>query len=313
MFGPDYKALHIGEQLQALEVDNLEKNEKSKSYKNRLRLVGFYNDKIKQQLSRRSSHLIWLIKQHPALKVWRHVRSIYLPHDFAPRSFSKLKQLWLAQVDKCEGDFDVIGNAGLFIIENEFVLGKEMLLKAALLNPGEYFWPDEIAEHCFFQAQYLSEGDPTRRDLAKEIISHGDLALDLYGTEGFNGTNGSREIMVMRGLIAASWLHDKSLAQRYMVLHEEVTKGWTAFHRRKSAESIWGIMEVEDGSVQAGINILLKLDESKTPDEWDLKLAKELFRRGHQKQVREYINKSQALGYWTERSTQGWFEYFSEL
>ena len=302
LFGKDYGLLEQGTNLTEARAEELEKRLKTNPAKvaYRLQLIGFYRRKSEYQ-KLRAEHLFWMIENCPNDKGWKHRVLMGFTQNNTPCEVALAKEAWLKKVKSSPSDSDVLGNAGLFLIESEFDLGKQLLTKACDLAPQDDFWPSELSYFCFWQAQANETGRHQNYETALEF---GERFLSLYGAEGGRRHSAIRWRAQLRCANSALELGKLAQAKQYAASAFESSEGGS--NPPKTCLSILGLIALQEGSVEEAKKHLLELDQKYVVDSIDLKLANELVKMGHSDAVIQYLSECKNRGVWENRPIDSW-------
>lgn len=302
LFGKGYELLERGASLTETRAAELEKRLKTSPTKinYRLQLIGFYRRKLEYQ-KLRAEHLLWMIDNCPHNQAWKHRVLMGFTQNNTPDEVAFAKEAWLKKVKTSPLDSDIVGNAGIFLIESEFALGKELLAKACDLAPEDDFWPSELGEFCFWQAQ---ANDSNRLQNFEAALEFGERFLKLYGSEGGRCHSAIRWRAHLRCANSALELGKLDQAKRHAALAIESSAGGLSVP--KTGLSILGLVALKEGAVEEAEHSLLELDQKYVVDSTDLKLANELVKIGHSAVVSLYLSKCKSRGLWANRPVDSW-------
>ncbi|MBN8662875.1 MAG: hypothetical protein J0M35_21085 [Candidatus Obscuribacter phosphatis] len=309
LFGEDYENLEQGRVLPAVEAEELERTVKADpwNFAARLKLIGFYR-KLPSRATARALHLLWMIEHYPERYAWRQRALMAIDKEQYPAEFASARESWLRQVSINPSNPDVLGNAGLFLINGEFDFGKKLLSAACDLDEGDDFWPGELSIFCFVQAQ--SEQQNMRSQEFEDSLKFGEQFLARYGSEGGRRTCAIRERALIRCAQSALFLDKIELAEHYANEAIQLIQSWNI--KPKRGLSVLGLTALRRGELEVAQRVLLNSNNQYTPDLLDLKLANELINHGEVSTVLSYLKCCQDLGLWQDRNLNRWIAALSQ-
>jgi|GEM_PF-1785844 len=304
-FSDDLANLEKGRILSRSKAEKLEKAIEAdpKNIAARLKLIGFY--RLKPEFSQtRTKHIVWMISNMPQRIAWRHRVMMALQQKQEPELFAMAVDAWLKQIEETPADANVVGNAGLFLIESDFNLGKQLLSQASDLSPLEDFWPGELSRFCFYHAQSVN-GKQRHADF-DDALRYGEMFLERYGYEGGRSTSAIRERALIRCSRARLILGKAEVVLRHAHEAIKLVENWN--EKPKTGLSLLGLVAVQRGDVSRAQEYLLASNQSYLPDFADLELANELITKGSFECVSSYLRECQQLGIWPDRALEQWIE-----
>lgn len=304
LFSKDYDLLEKGKALTEERAKVLETNLKAnpQNISERLQLIGFYRRKMGCE-KLRAVHLFWMIENCPDNQVWRHIVLMGFTQNNTIDEVVFAKEAWSKKANSNPANSDIVGNAGMFLIESEFDIGKELLTRACSLSPNDDFWPAELSQFCFWQAQ---TSEVNRFQNFEAALDSGERFLFLYGSEGGRKNSAIRWRAHLRCALSALELKKFDHAKQHATSAFESCKNDDVIP--KASLSILGLIALQNGSVDEAKKQLLELDQKYDVDSTDLRLANELVKMGHSSTVIEYLSKCKSRGLWKNRPIDGWIE-----
>ncbi len=204
--------------------------------------------------------------------------------DFSRRlcSYSKvhietLENKWLVQTEKHPNHAQICGNAGSFIIWNNFEKGEELLLKAARLDPGYGHWPSILSIH--YNGQFFKKEGEWKKYFAERTIETALRAYPLEHSTGFMNLEYAAE--------CALYLEDLDTAE---FCGKEMLE--SAFHPSFDhiGNSILGLVAIRRNETKKAVNYLLKRGKKLfEPSRFSWQLVTELFNQGERESLVKYI------------------------
>ncbi len=304
LFGKDYALLERGKVLTEERAKILESKLKNNPQRisHRLQLIGFYRRKVGFE-KLRADHLFWMIENCPDNQVWRHNVLMGFTRNNTSDEVAFAKKAWSKKAESSPANSDIVGNAGMCLIESEFDIGKELLTRACALSPKDDFWPAELSRFCFWQAQ---TSEANRFQNFEAALNFGERFLFLYGSEGGRENSAIRWRAHLRCALSAFELKKLDHAKRHATSAFESCKNYDIIP--KASLSILGLIALQNGSVEEAKKQLLELDQKYDVDSTDLRLANELIKMGHSATVIVYLSKCKSRGLWKNRPIDGWLE-----
>lgn len=309
LFGPDYQDLIEGQTLTNEQASNLEHQleENPHNLRARLQLIGYYRRRRDELLQKRFEHLLWMIENYPHRIAWRQRVLMGLSTQYPPNLFAQAREHWLDQIAQHPNNPEVLGNAGLFLIERDFERGEELLSRASELQPADDFWSGELSRFCYWQAK---EGSRTHRHMfASKALKFGEKFLELYGVAGGRATSAVRASVLQLCAQCAFWLGDLNKSASHAFEHLKLVEKWQSVP--KSSQSILGLVSLRMGDLKSAKRHLLSLQKESQLDEWDLQLANELVRAGEIGTVIRYLRECKQLGHWQRYCIDEWINSLS--
>ncbi|MGC2097476.1 MAG: hypothetical protein WA646_13140, partial [Candidatus Sulfotelmatobacter sp.] len=101
--------------------------------------VSHISNKSPEIEQKRETLIFWLIEHHPESEFAGTPEAEIMPVDSigSVDGYQRAKQLWLEQVEKHPSDTRVLRNASSFFATSDDKLSRDLLNKAALVNPND--------------------------------------------------------------------------------------------------------------------------------------------------------------------------------
>jgi tetratricopeptide (TPR) repeat protein len=284
----------------------------------RTELLGYYFQNYfisPETREARARHIFWIITNRPDAMIAGLPEASFDPH-FNLNAYSKAKQLWQEQVAKHPTNADVLGNAADFLLFGNDNTAKELLRRAAVLEPNNPRRLDSLGFFCVLHLQD-SEGDAHVK-MAQEALGYYEKALILS-----HGVDISRTIL-SSAAEAAFEAGDYAKAQTFAI--RMLSAG--AHRNRKGCGDelhhgniMLGRLALHVGDVAQAKAYLLKAGEVPTSAVLssfgpNMELAKELLDIGEEQTVLKYFDlcakfwKSNQLTEWRSEVEQGFIPDF---
>lgn len=260
----------------------------------RLSLIAYHGTN-RGSAHQKFDHVFWFIDRHPNHRAWREILSAGIRQNFPQKLFEQAIERWLCKIKDHPSDSNVIGFAGLFIVERAHELGDELLSNAIELDPCEEFWPWQLAHYRFLYARDALASERTVR--AKAALDAGIAFIDTFGCEGGRRLSGLREMGLSLCAKAAYWTDDLAMAKFYATEHLTLMQEWKHV-LPKSSRSVLGLIALKEGELDSAREHLLFLKRHSLVDSWDLQLANEFLKLGESKTVLKYLHKCKRFGIW---------------
>ncbi len=253
----------------------------------RLQLLGYYWQKTIFTPAAREPHLklvCWVVENYPQSEA-AAVPESQVNAGIDPKSYSKVRALWLKTVEDHPENSEILGNAAHFFLLPERDLSEELLKKAQTIDPKNPQWAQDLG-----QLYQLSSNDPRSeengREFSEKALMQFELALKLKGALKVN----SYELGYLAKAAFNAGANDK--AKGYAERLIQTGDQGEGVH---NGNLILGRVALRAGDADdAGKYLLLAGKSTGSPSLSsfgpNMSLAKELLEQGQQDVVLEYLD-----------------------
>jgi hypothetical protein len=280
----------------------------------REQLISYYfeamlTSKTPELEERREQHILWLIDHHPESEMAGSPEAEIIPTGLtgSTEGYQRGKQLWLAQVEKHPDSQTVLRNAAGFLSLFDRKIGRELLEKAAALDPGDTETTSRLAQ-SYEHERMLASSSEEKAALAQKALS-----LRERGLEKAQGEQRFYEL----GDLASSAFEagETAKAQQYaseLLQSAEKFKGnWNYGNAVHKGNIILGRIALREGDIVTAKERLLAAGETPGSPQLDsfgpnMTLAKELLEKGERDSVLTYLQSCAKFWKMGGDKLQGW-------
>jgi len=254
---------------------------------------------------KRESHVLWLIEHDPESELAGSPEAAIQPMGFSQSTegYQQAKQLWLAQVQKHPDNVTIVRNAAEFVSLWDRALGRELLEKVLLLEPGDPAASSALAQ-SYMQERMIAQSPDEKAELAKKALSLHESALGNSTLEvRFYGLADVAEEAYAAGDIAKAGQYASELLQ----LAPQFKTNWNYGNALHKGNIILGRVALQRGDISVAKQHLLAAGDISGSPQLDsfgpnMTLAKELLEKGERDSVLAYLQSCE--GFWKMGTTQ---------
>ncbi len=147
----------------------------------RVKLIAYYSTRHDEPFKSKKNELaLWFIRNMPDSAILRVIAQVRLD-PVLDKGFDEAKQLWLANLDKYNGNLEVIANAADFFTTIDTPLAEKLIKQAAVADPANPKWSVTLG-HLLTLDMTRANGE-TRRGLAAKAYEQYALAYPATNNE----------------------------------------------------------------------------------------------------------------------------------
>jgi hypothetical protein len=263
----------------------------------RERLISYYfeavlTSKTPELEEKREQHILWLIEHHPESELAGSPEAEIMPMGFtgSTEGYQRGKQLWLEQVGKHPDSQRILLNAAEFLSLFDRKIGKELLEKAAALNPSDTEISDKLA-HSFERERMFADSPEEKAALAQKAFSIRERGLEKSeGKARFYLLGDAATSAFEAGETARAEQYSSELLQSA----EKFPKDWNYGNAVHKGNIILGRIALHRGDIVGAKQHLLAAGETPGSPQLDsfgpnMTLAKGLLEKGEREVVLTYL------------------------
>jgi tetratricopeptide (TPR) repeat protein len=241
---------------------------------------------------KREKHVFWLIEHHPESELAGSPEAEIMPMGFSGsvESYGRGKRLWLQQVEKYPDNQQILRNAARFLSLSEGKLAKDLLEKAAALDPSDAETTSSLAQ-SYDHERMESTSPEDKAALAKKSLSLRERALEKTASEQRFYELGS---VAKSALEAGEPEKAKQYASELLESAPKFKNDWNYGNALHEGNIVLGRIALLRGDIAGAKEHLLAAGQTPGSPQLDsfgpnMTLAKELLEKGERDTVLNYL------------------------
>ena len=271
--------------------------------------VSHISNKSSEIEQKRETLVFWLIEHHPESEVAGTPEAEIMPVDSigSVDGYQRAKQLWLEQVEKHPSDTRVLRNASSFFATSDDKLSRDLLDKAALVNPNDTETISMLAQSYELQSKRPQSAEQ-KKALAEKALALREQSLDKTDNE-------KRFVALDQLAVDAFAAGDSVKAQQYaselLRLAPEFKNSWNYGNAIHKGNMILGLVALQHGDIPGAKQYLLASGQTPGSPQLDsfgpnMTLAKALLEKGETDTVVAYLESCKVFWKMGGRELQNW-------